>query len=135
MMMRRFHSTRIQEITPPRYDHKINHETVSLVSDLNDENGQSIGRLEVVLDFEVLIKDVLESGWWQSNEAYLVSDNGKILTIAEKEKGESLADSSDPLEREAVKAMKTKSMELSSVPATLPMKWPAFINCSKRPGA
>jgi len=109
MMMRRFHSARIQEITPPRYDDKINHETVSLVSDLNDENGQSVGRLEVVLNFKVLIKDVLESGWWQSNEAYLVSDNGKILTIAEKEKGASLADSSDPLEREALKAMKTKS--------------------------
>jgi len=109
MMMRRFHKARIQEITPPRYDESINHETVSLISDLNDENGQSVGRLEVVLDFKVLIKDVLESGWWQSNEAYLVSDSGKILTVAEDEKRESLADSSDPLEREAVKAMKTNS--------------------------
>jgi sigma-B regulation protein RsbU (phosphoserine phosphatase) len=107
MMMRKFHKARIQEITPPRYDDTINHETVSLISDLNDENGQSVGRLEVVLDFKVLIKDVLESGWWQSNEAYLVSDSGKILTIAEDEKRKSLADSSDPLEREAVKAMKT----------------------------
>jgi sigma-B regulation protein RsbU (phosphoserine phosphatase) len=109
MMMRRFHSARIQEITPPRYDDKINHETVSLISDLNDEKGQSVGRLEVVLNFNVLIKDVLESGWWQSSEAYLVNDKGKILTIAEKEKGESLADSSDPLRRETVKAMKTQS--------------------------
>ena len=109
MMMRRFHSARIQEITPPRYDDKINHETVSLVSDLNDEKGQSVGRLEVVLNFEVLIKDVLESGWWQSSEAYLVNDKGRILTIAENEKGGSLADSSDPLRREAVKAMKTNS--------------------------
>jgi len=109
MMMRRFQSARIQEITPPLYDDTINHETVSLISDLNDENGQSVGRLEVVLDFKVLIKDVLESGWWQSNEAYLVSDSGKILTIAEKKEGKSLTDSSDPLEREAVKAIKTQS--------------------------
>ncbi len=109
MMMRRFHSARIQEITPPLYDDTINHETVSLISDLNDEDGQSVGRLEVVLDFKVLIKDVLESGWWQSNEAYLVSDSGKILNIAEKKKGRSLTDSSDSLEREAVKAMKTQS--------------------------
>jgi len=109
MMMRKFHKARIQEITPPRYDETINHETVSLISDLNDENGQPVGRLAVVLDFKVLIKDVLESGWWQSNEAYLVSDSGKILTITEKEKRESLADSSDPLEREAMKAMKTNS--------------------------
>jgi sigma-B regulation protein RsbU (phosphoserine phosphatase) len=108
MMMRRFHNARIQEITPPRYDHTINHETVSLISDLNDENGQAVGRLEVVLDFKVLIENVLESGWWQSNEAYLVSDSGKILTIAEDEKRESLADSSDPLERQAVKELKTR---------------------------
>ncbi len=109
MMMRRFHSAGIREVTPPRYDEAINHETVSLISDLNDEQGKSVGRLEVVLNFKVLIKDVLESGWWQSNEAYLVSESGEILTITEKEKRESLADSSDPLEREAVKEMKTKS--------------------------
>jgi sigma-B regulation protein RsbU (phosphoserine phosphatase) len=109
MMMQRFHSARIREVTPPRYDEAINHETVSLISDLNDEQGQPVGRLEVELDFNDLIKNVLESGWWQSNEAYLVNDSGEILTITEKEKPESLADSSDPLEREAVKEMKTKS--------------------------
>jgi sigma-B regulation protein RsbU (phosphoserine phosphatase) len=109
MMMHGFHSARIREITPPHFDDSINHETVSLISDLNDENGHSVGRLEVVLNFNVLIKNVLESGWWQSNEAYLVSDSGEMLTITEKEKRESLADSSDPLEREAVKEMKTRS--------------------------
>ena len=109
MMMRRFHQARIQQITPPRYDDAINHETVSLISDLNDENGQTVGRLEVVLDFKVLIKEVIESGWWQSNEAYLISDGGKILTVAEIEKPESPADNSGPLEREALQAMKTKS--------------------------
>jgi sigma-B regulation protein RsbU (phosphoserine phosphatase) len=76
---------------------------------LNDAHGQSLGRLEVVLNFKVLIKDVLDSGWWQSNEAYLVSDSGKILTIAAKETRESLEDSSDSLERETLKEMKTKS--------------------------
>lgn len=110
MMMHRFHSARIREIAPPRYDEAINHETVTLISDLNDGQGQLVGRLEVALNFKMLIKDVLESGWWQSNEAYLVSDSGKILTIAGKEKreSESLADSSDSLERAALQEMKTK---------------------------
>lgn len=105
MMMRRYHSARIREITPPRFDDTINHETVSLISDLNGENGQSVGRLEVVLDFDVLIKNVRESGWWQSNKAFLVSDGGKILTGTVSEKRDSLADSGDPLEQETVKAM------------------------------
>lgn len=63
-MMRRFHSARIREITPPRFDEAIDHETVSLISDRNDEKGQTIGRLEVVINFDMLIKDVRESGWW-----------------------------------------------------------------------
>jgi sigma-B regulation protein RsbU (phosphoserine phosphatase) len=109
MMMRRFHSARIRDITPPRFDDTINHETVSLISDLNDENGQSVGRLEVSLDFNMLIKDVRESGWWQINKAFLVGDSGKILTSTANEKRGSLADSGDPLERETVKAMKTSS--------------------------
>jgi sigma-B regulation protein RsbU (phosphoserine phosphatase) len=109
MMMRKFRRGFIREITPPRYDDTINHETVTLISDLNDENGQSVGRLEVALDFSILIKDVRESGWWQSSKAFLVSDGGKILTHTAQAKRKSLADSSDPLERETVEAMKTSS--------------------------
>jgi sigma-B regulation protein RsbU (phosphoserine phosphatase) len=109
MRMRRFHSARIRDITPPRFDDTINHETVSLISDLNDENGQPVGRLEVVLDFNVLIKDVRESGWWQSNKAFLVSDDGHILTSTEPEKRASLADSGNPLEFETVRAMQTNA--------------------------
>jgi hypothetical protein len=108
-MMRRFHSARIREITPPRFDEAINHETISLLSDLNDENGQSIGRLIVVLDFNVLIKNIRESGWWQSNKAYLVSGDGKILTGTVPKRRDTLAESDDPLERETVEAMKTNS--------------------------
>jgi sigma-B regulation protein RsbU (phosphoserine phosphatase) len=108
MRMRRFHSARIREITPPRFDDTINHATVSLISDLNDEDGKSVGRLEVVLDFDVLIKNVRESGWWQSNKAFLVNGDGKILTGPVSEKRDSLAESDDPLERETLTAMKTK---------------------------
>jgi len=109
MMMRRFHSARIREITPPRFDENSDHETVSLISDLNDESGRSIGRLEVVLDFGVLIKNIRESGWWQSNKAYLVNADGRILASAAFEKRGSLADSSDPLERATLAAMKTEA--------------------------
>jgi sigma-B regulation protein RsbU (phosphoserine phosphatase) len=107
MRMRRFHSGRIIEITPPRFDEASDRETVSLISDLNDESGRVIGRLEVVLDFGMLIKNVRESGWWQSNKAYLVDAGGRILTSTAQERRGSLADSSDPLERETLAAMKS----------------------------
>lgn len=107
MMMRRFHSFRIREITPPRYDDAAEHETVSLISDFNDENGRFMGRLEVVLDFDVLIKNIRESGWWQSNKAFLVSNEGRIYTSTISGHSESLSESDDPLERETLKKMKT----------------------------
>jgi sigma-B regulation protein RsbU (phosphoserine phosphatase) len=107
MRMRRFHSGRIREITPPRFDETSDLETVSLISDLNDESGRPIGRLEVILDFGMLIKNVRESGWWQSNKAYLVDVGGRILTSTAHEWRDSLADSSNPLERETLEAMKS----------------------------
>ena len=51
------------EVTPPRYDSFVKNETVTLVSDLKSETGRSIGRLEVVLNFDYLIDTILASGW------------------------------------------------------------------------
>jgi sigma-B regulation protein RsbU (phosphoserine phosphatase) len=60
MIMRRFHRARLRGITPPRYDSLIKHKTVSLISDLIDKNGQTIGRFEVILRFDHLIADIIE---------------------------------------------------------------------------
>ena len=63
----------------------------------------------MVLDFNMLIKDVRQSGWWQSNKAFLVSVGGKILTSMVPEKRESLGAGGNPLERKTVKEMKTNT--------------------------
>lgn len=105
MRMRHFHSGTIREITPPRYDASVENETVSLVSDLKDESDQTIGRLVVLLNFNFLIKNISESGWWQSNKAFLVDNLGNILTGTQPDRRGNLSDSSDPLERETLKAM------------------------------
>ena len=46
--LRRFHSAGIREIAAPRFDAAEEHGTVSTISELLDERGQAIGRLEVV---------------------------------------------------------------------------------------
>jgi sigma-B regulation protein RsbU (phosphoserine phosphatase) len=106
--MRRFYRARIGEITPPRFDALIENQTVSLVSDLFDENGQTIGRLTVVLSFDYLVKNVVTSSWWQSNEGFLVDDHGKILTSTVPGNRIELAETDEPLERETLKAIKSK---------------------------
>ena len=105
MRMRRFHGARITEITPPRYDASAEHETVSLISDLNDENGQTIGRLEVLLNFDYLIEKIAASGWWQSHKAFLVDNTGQILISAATESRQNLGDNNDPLEQKTLEAL------------------------------
>ena len=105
MPMRRFHRARIREITPPQVDSVAEKETVSLISDLIDEDGQSIGRLEVALRFDYLVENIVTSGWWQSNSAFLMDNHGKILTSAIPDKRNELADSNAPLEKETLNGM------------------------------
>ena len=106
--MQRFHRARIGEVTPPRFDDLIENQTVSLVSDLLDRNGDTIGRLTVVLRFDYLVRNVVTSSWWQSNEGFLVDDHGKILTTTVPGKRVELGEANEPLEKATLKAIKSK---------------------------
>jgi len=106
--IQRFHRARIGEITAPRFDALVENQTVSLVSDLLDKNGQTIGRLSVVLSFEYLVKNVVTSSWWQSNDGFLLDDSGKILTGTVPQKRNELAETNEPLEKETLKAIKER---------------------------
>ncbi len=105
--MHRFHSLRIREVTPPRFDSGGRHGTLSLVSEFNDDKGAAIGQLEIVVDFTFIFRHVLESGWWQSSKAFLVDASGEILICTEPERHGRLADSPDPLERATLEALAT----------------------------
>jgi hypothetical protein len=67
--MMHFHRGRIAEITPPRYDSLLEHDTVSIISELHDENGAKLGQLEVVIRFAYLLENLGATGWWQSRRA------------------------------------------------------------------
>lgn len=81
-----FERAEIAGITLPRYDELIEHETVSVTSDLLAKGGKIVGRLEVVVRFQYLVEGILSSGWSQSEKAFLVDNAGKVLAcgIAEK---------------------------------------------------
>jgi sigma-B regulation protein RsbU (phosphoserine phosphatase) len=96
------------KVTPPRYDAIVENKTISLVSDLKTETGRTVGKLEVVLRFEYLIDTILASGWWQSDQAYLVDDSGKILSSAKSEHRRQLGENNRGLEIKTLAAMKEK---------------------------
>ena len=96
------------KVTSPRYDSLVTNKTVALVSDLKSETGRTVGKLEVVLNFDYLIDTILASGWWQSDQAYLVDDSGRIISSARPDERRRLGDGDDSLEIKTLNAMKEK---------------------------
>ena len=106
--MSRFDSGRISAITPPIYDTDIKHETVSLISELKDETEKTVGQLEVVMHFNYLIKEVVTSGWWEQQKAFLVDDAGNILTCTVSGDQKRFCDLPSSLHQHTLAAMKEK---------------------------
>ncbi len=95
-------------IMPPHYDPQIKDQTVSIVSDFTDEQKRVIGRIDVVLRFDYLMAAVAGTGWWQSNKAFIVDDDGRILALAGTtfDKRKMLGETGDALELDTLKAMR-----------------------------
>jgi adenylate cyclase len=108
--MMRFHRATISEVTSPRYDTHAGEETVSLISDLKDESGRTIGRLNVSLRFAYLMQDITQFGWWQSDLACLVDNSGRYLAHTEAwMKGRNqLGETHDPLEMKILEDIREK---------------------------
>jgi sigma-B regulation protein RsbU (phosphoserine phosphatase) len=104
-----FMETTVFHITAPRYDSLVKNETISLISDLKTETGRTVGQLEVVIRFDYLIDAILSSGWWQSDQAYLVDQTGNILSNTDTSGHAKLGENNDSLELKTLAAMKEKS--------------------------
>jgi sigma-B regulation protein RsbU (phosphoserine phosphatase) len=103
--MMQFHRARIAEITPPRYDSLLEHETVSIISELHDANGAKLGQLEVVIRFHYLLENLGATGWWQSRRAFLVDNTGKVLVCTDPDRRQ-LGENNDPLELATLEAIR-----------------------------
>jgi sigma-B regulation protein RsbU (phosphoserine phosphatase) len=132
----RFHHALITEITPPRYDSLIEHETVSLISDLHDVQGRIIGKLEVVLRFDYLFGDkeeMEESVLWQKHQAFLVDATGKILHSMMPEDRKNLFENNDPLELKTFYAMTAITYGTIIGPGNPPLKVSGFYQLQEAP--
>jgi sigma-B regulation protein RsbU (phosphoserine phosphatase) len=80
MKNRRFHRMKPLELTTPVYDTEFSGTTVSLVSEFRDKSDKTVGRIEVKVSFYDLIEMIVKSPWWKSNRAFLVDQDGRVLS-------------------------------------------------------
>jgi adenylate cyclase len=108
--MMRFHRGIISQVTSPRYDADAGEQIVSLISDLKNESGLTLGKLKVSIRFGYLMQDIKKLGWWQSDLACLVDDSGKYIAHTEPWtiKGHQLGETGDAFELAVLANMKGK---------------------------
>jgi adenylate cyclase len=95
-----FHRARIAEVTNPRLDASTGQQTVHMIFELKDEDGQTRGRLELGVLFSYLLKGIEAISRWQGGGGYLVDNTGLILTRTKgaPDLGERLGQSGNELE-------------------------------------
>jgi adenylate cyclase len=129
-----FHRGKISQVTSPRLDARTGRETVDLISDLRDESGEVIGKLQVSLGFDYLMQDITKFGWWQSDLACLVDESGRYLahTKGMHERAH-LGETKDSLELAILKDMKEKPFGTFMGPGHPPEMVAGFYKITEAP--
>jgi len=80
--------TKIVKASPPEYFYPEQGDALGLRSNLLDDAGYPLGRIEVQIKFSSLMQDLLVSSWLQTNGACLLDDQGnKLAHAGTEEKG------------------------------------------------
>jgi len=107
--MMHFHRAGISEVTPPRYDAQSGQETVTLISDLKNESGGLVGKLEVSVRFDYLMQDIKKFGWWESDRVCLMDASGRYLAHSSGMIGRTqLGETNDPVELAVLEDIRKK---------------------------
>jgi adenylate cyclase len=97
-------------ITPVQYFYPLGLKTVGLRAQLLDQAGRPLGRLEVILTDQFLVRDIIKESWLTARMACLVTDRGRYLahTNPAMEPRYWLGETSDPLEIAMLQDLRTK---------------------------
>ncbi|MCF6245722.1 MAG: SpoIIE family protein phosphatase [Desulfobacula sp.] len=88
----------------PKYNARLNSETISLSTDFIDKDGDEVGRIEVVISFQDLIEQISKANWWKSHNAFIIDNEGNILISTQRIEDKNNAD-------QFVKFAQTDSLE------------------------
>jgi sigma-B regulation protein RsbU (phosphoserine phosphatase) len=140
-MLRGMRFSRMEKfsVSMPEYNTRIKGETISLSTSLKDENDKVSGHIEVVIAFHDLIDIIVKNKWWQSNKAFLIDNNGKILSSTVfKGNGHSHKEKqtfaiSDTLEIQTLAALQKKEQGIIFGPGHPPDEISGFFRMNEAP--
>ncbi len=128
------------EVGSPRFDSRLGDRTVSLICEFNDTDDKAVGRVEVIISFDTLIKRIINAPWWKSNKAYLVdsADNVLASTASDVGPGKILFPmrsfgTEDSLERKTLAVMKQKNFGTVFGPGSPPEEISGFYHLTEAP--
>jgi adenylate cyclase len=98
------------QLSPIKYVYPPEGKTVGLQGELLDKAGNPLGRLEVFLSYDYLMRDILQEGWLVAQMACLVNQEGHYLAHSSPamQARHCLGETHDPLELAMLKAMQEK---------------------------
>jgi adenylate cyclase len=98
------------QLSPITYFYPPEGKTVGLQGELLDKAGNPLGRLEVFLSYDYLMRDILQEGWLVAQMACLVNQEGHYLAHSSPamQARHCLGETHDPLELAMLKAMQEK---------------------------
>lgn len=125
----------VTALSSPRFLYEKGQESVTIETDILDRGGQILGRLQTVVSFQYLMADILSSGWAPSYQACLVDNQGRYLAHTDPHmKGMTrLGDSQDPLDRQLLQEMQTKSFGTLLGPGSPPPQVIGFYHLHTAP--
>jgi sigma-B regulation protein RsbU (phosphoserine phosphatase) len=100
--MRRGH---VFTVTEPRYDPDTDNRTVSLSTRAVGAETNDAVQIEVVMDFDYLLRDMPFARWWRSQKTFLVDGDGRIFVSTTAVERHRLGETGDPVESAVLAAM------------------------------
>jgi len=98
------------EISPTRFDTSKTDQTISLITEINNNKEKIFCTLEVEMRLDYLVETLKTYSWWQTYKAFLVDSKGRILAATTSDGQHTLGETGDPVELETLDAIKEKPL-------------------------
>ena len=135
MGMMRFHRARIARVSAPSFDVGLGEKSVRVVAEFLDATGRQLGEMKIRIRFSSLMRNILELGWWQTEEAYLIDEMGCCILAGSGplESGMKLGENGSRIESRLLESIRKKDSGTVVGKGFIPDQVGGFYNLEQAP--